>query len=210
MRRNYILQAFFSTAIILCFCACGDHSKNNTAAGSDTGKTAASQPAASTNTNTTAQPVYKKPSPAESKFKELRIDAFTITPHDLKTSAPVSEDVVYGVIFDQENNGEITTLATYQNGDIALYLSTGSVKKLKGSEAPKFVALAQTYLDKATKAHDTFVPAKGMVKFYLLTNKGIYVADESVKNLTAHTSAWAAIYDEGNKIIKQAKLAAGK
>jgi hypothetical protein len=206
------VNTLFIGATALCLTACGDHSKNNntTNAGSGAVTATASAPATQNATPVTAKPVYKKPTPAESKFNDMRVTAFTVTPTELKITVPTNKDVVYGVIFDQEADRVITTVAAYQNGDMALYINNGATKKLKGTEAAKFTALAQTYLDKTTKAHDTSVPAKGSVKFYLLTNKGIYVADEPVKNIADHTSAWAAMFDEGNKITVQLKKAVKK
>jgi hypothetical protein len=203
-----LLNTLFISATAICLTACGNHSKNDTTTATDSGTvtTTATAPATQNTTPATARPVYKKPTPAETKFNDMRVTAFTVTPTELKITVPADKDVVYGVIFDQEADGVITTAAAYQNGDMALYINNGATKKLQGPEATKFTALAQTYLDKASKAHDTSVPAKGSVKFYLLTNKGIYVADEAVKNIADHTSAWAAMFDEGNKISAQIKL----
>jgi hypothetical protein len=206
MRLKPTLHILVTAAVIACLAACGNQSKKSNDTNADSAKTdVAKATKDTTNTASTAAapvPGYKAPTPTERKFNEQRVTAFTITPNDLKITVPVNKDVVYGVIFDREINGAITTLAAYQNGDASIYYSSGQTRKIKGnSPAATFVTHAQQYLDKAAKARTTAAPEKGMIKFYLLTNKGIYVADETVKNLTAHTSPWAALFDEGNKVL---------
>ena len=210
MRLKPTLQILVTAIVIICLAACGNRSKKSNDTNADSTKAEVAKTAKettnATNIATAPVPGYKAPTPTERKFNEQRVTAFTITPNDLKIAVPVNKDVVYGVIFDREINGAITTLAAYQNGDAGIYYSTGQARKIKGSSpAETFVTHAQQYLDKATKAHDTAIPEKGMVKFYLLTNKGIYVANEPVKNLTDHTSPWAALFDEGNKVLVSTK-----
>jgi hypothetical protein len=210
MKLDHTIKLLVTCTVIICLTACGNHSKKSNDTNADSTKPDVAKTTKETTnvTNIATAPVpgYKVPTPAESKFNEQRVTAFTITPNDLKITVPVNKDVVYGVIFDQEVNGAITTLAAYQNGDAGVYYSSGKTGKVKGNTlAVKFVTDAQQYLDKTTKAHATAAPEKGMVKFYLLTNKGIYVADEAIKNLNGHTSPWAAMFDEGNKVLANLK-----
>jgi hypothetical protein len=202
MRLKPTLHILVTAVVITCLAACSNQSKKSNDTSADSAKTDVAKTTNAASTATAPVPGHKAPTPTERKFNEQRVTAFTITPNDLKITVPVNKDVVYGVIFDRETKGAITTLAAYQNGDASIYYSSGQTRKIKGnSPAATFVTHAQQYLDKAAKARTTAAPEKGMIKFYLLTNKGIYVADETVKNLTAHTSPWAALFDEGNKVL---------
>jgi len=190
--------------------ACGNHPKQNTetstAVKDSTVDSAKAQPATAQKAVTAPSGPIKTRMPKQDKFADQRLNAFTVVPNELNIQIPRDKEVVYGIIIDQENAGAITTLACYQNGKTTLYQSKGStVQKKADNDAIQLVTQAKPLLDKAAKAHDTSIPAAGMVKFYLLTNKGIYVATEDMKNITAHTSPWTGLFEQANKVIDRLK-----
>ncbi|NTV41414.1 MAG: hypothetical protein HGA61_04035 [Candidatus Moranbacteria bacterium] len=85
-------------------------------------------------------------------------------------------------------SGAIATIVSYQTGDASLYLSSGGgvigggQHQNVNSAAKQFVSLSQTFLDKTTKTETTPLPLTDEVKFYLLTNKGVFVGQEQMKN----------------------------
>lgn len=103
--------------------------------------------------------------------------------------------------------GAIVTTVAYQTGDASLYLSSGGgvigggQHQNVNSAAKQWVTLAQTFLDKTTKTETTPLPGEDVVKFYLLTNKGVYVGQEQMKNLENNSSSWFKLFEEANSVL---------
>jgi hypothetical protein len=146
----------------------------------------------------------------ENAFEDLRNIAFTIPPEQLGViSILPGKTFVYGIIMDWGINGATASIVAYQTGDASLYLSSGSgvigggQHENVNSAAKDFVSLAQTFLKKATKTEKTTLPSTDEVQFYLLTNKGVYVGVEQVKNFENNSSPWLKLFKEGNKVLAQ-------
>lgn len=145
----------------------------------------------------------------ENAFEGLRNMAFTATPVQLGLSLPTDKTIVYGVIMDWEMDGATATTVSYQTGDASLYLSSGGGvigggqhQKVK-SAAKQFVSLAQTFLDKTAKTETTPLPSTNEVKFYLLTNKGVFFGQEQMKNFKNNSSSWLKLFEEGNNVLTE-------
>lgn len=118
------------------------------------------------------------------------------------------------------NENKVTTAEktnkTNQTGDASLYVSTGGGVIGSGqhqnvnSASKQFVSLAQKFLDKATKTQVTSLPSTNEVKFYLLTNKGIFVGEEQVKNLDNNSSPWLKLFEEGNNVLTEIRKTSEK
>ena len=106
-------------------------------------------------------------------------------------------------------NGVTATTVSYQTGDASLYLSSGGAVIGGGQHqnvnnaAKQFVSLAQTFLDRTHKTEIASLPATDEVKFYLLTNKGTYAGQETMKNLENNSSSWLALFEGGNKVLTE-------
>lgn len=152
----------------------------------------------------------------ENAFEELRNMAFTVTPEQLEFSLPTDKTVVYGVIMDWEMGGATATTVCYQTGDASLYLSSGGgvigggQHQNVNSAAKQFVTLAQSFLDKTTKTETTPLPATNEVKFYFLTNKGVFAGQETMKNFENNSSIWLELFEEGNNVLTQLRLTTEK
>ena len=105
--------------------------------------------------------------------------------------------------------GTTATTVSYQTGDASLYLSSGGgvigggQHQNVNSAAKQFVTLAQTFLDKTAKTETKPLPATDEVKFYLLTNKGVFVGQETMKNFENKSSSWLKLFEEGNNVITE-------
>lgn len=180
--------------ILFYISACGNQSKVN-------------------NKNLISDQDTSKPKTQESKenaFEDLRNIAFTIPPEQLGViSILPDKTVVYGIIMDWGMNGATASIVAYQTGDASLYLSSGGgvigggQHENVNSAAKDFVSLAQTFLKKATKTEKTTLPSTDEVQFYLLTNKGVYVGMEQVKNFENNSSPWLKLFEEGNKVLAE-------
>ena len=98
---------------------------------------------------------------------------------------------------------------SFMTGDASVYMSAGGAILAGGHllevvpEAKRFVQLAQTFLDESEKASTTPLPSTNEVKFYLLTNNGIYVGEEQMRNLENGSSHWIGLFDHGNNVISK-------
>ncbi|MFZ4726855.1 MAG: hypothetical protein ACOYMD_15585 [Paludibacter sp.] len=145
----------------------------------------------------------------ENAFEGLRNMAFTSTPEQLGLALPIDKTIVYGVIMDWEMDGATATTVSYQTGDASLYLSSGGGVIGGGQHqnvnraARQFVSLAQTFLDKTSKTETTPLPSTDEVNFYLLTNKGVFVGQEQMKNFDNNSSSWIKLFEEGNNVLTE-------
>lgn len=160
-----------------------------------------------------------KPKVQKSKknaFGDLRNIAFTISPEQLGLSLSTNKTVVYGIIMDWGINEATASIVAYQTGDASLYLSSGGGTIGGGQHqnvnnaAKNFVSLAQTFLEKTTKAEKTTLPSTDEVKFYLLTNNGIYVGMEQMKNFENNSSPWLKLFEEGNNVLAELHKTSGE
>ncbi len=140
-------------------------------------------------------------------YENLRKVALHVSAADLKIAVPDSETLVYGVVMDW-NMGDVTaTLATYINGAANMYLSTGGGVSGAGMDtgiaeaASELVTFTQDFAGRALPVSTTDLPPAGCVRFYLLTNKGIYAAQEQMKHFDDDTSAWLPVFEQANSII---------
>jgi len=150
---------------------------------------------------------------AENPFEGLRNLAISTTPEQLQLDLPMDETIVFGVVMDWGiDRGAIATTVAYQTGDASLYLSSGGgiigggQHQNVNDAAKQFVRLSQTFLINASQTQTTPLPETDSVKFYFLTNKGIYVSQEQVKNFEDHSSPWLDLFEEGNKVLTELQL----
>ena len=153
---------------------------------------------------------------SENRYQDLRNMALSVTPEQLQLSQPAEQTKVFGVIMDWDIGGGIATFVSFETGDASMYLSSGGgVIGGSGHEnvinaAKAFVMKAQTYLDKASKIDTTPLPDRNCVRFYFLTNKGKYSAQENLQNIENNTSIWLPLFEEGNKVITELRLTTDK
>lgn len=153
---------------------------------------------------------------SKSRYQDLRNMAFNVTPEQLQLSIPSDQAKVFGVIMDWDIGDGVVSLISYGTGDASMYLSSGGGVIGGGqhenvSKASKeFVSKAQNYLDKSLKTDTSLLPDKNCVKFYFLTNKGKFVAQETMNNIENNSSEWLDFFEEGNKVISELRLTTEK
>lgn len=148
----------------------------------------------------------------DNRYMGLRNMALNVTPEQLKLSLPADQTILFGVVMDWEIGDGTMSLITYQTGDASMYLSSGggvigggqhqSVNKV----SKEFVSLSQKYLDKSLKTDLTPLPEKDGLKFYFLTNKGKFVALETIENIENKTSKWLELFESANNVITELRL----
>jgi len=142
-----------------------------------------------------------------SAYDGLRRLALLVTPAQLKLTIPDSETLVYGVVMDCNVGDAIVTLSAYITGAVSMYFSSGGGKTGGGMTpeiaevAVDFVTTAQDYLGRAIQVTATEPPLAGCVRFYLLTNHGIFVAQEQLIFLENNSSPWLPLFEKGNEVV---------
>jgi hypothetical protein len=149
---------------------------------------------------------------ADDAMEGLRNMALTTTPEQLGLTLSSGSTTVFGVIMDIGMDKGAATITSYQTGDASLYLSTGGgilgggKNESVSNVAKQFVSLAQKFIDKVTKSDSMELPLSGSVKFYLLTNMGVYVGEDFIKNFENHSSVWTEMFNEGNNVLTALRM----
>jgi len=163
--------------------------------------------------NVSKPKIYKT---EENTYPELRQVAFSINPEKLGLNFENDKTIVYGVIMDWEMGGATASTISYATGDASLYLSSGGgvigggQHQNVSSAAKQFVSVAQKYLGKAQKTETSQLPDQNEIKFYLLTNKGIYLGIEKMENFENNSSEWMELFESGNKVLSELRTVSSK
>lgn len=149
------------------------------------------------------------PAPDANSYEGVRNLALKVTPAQLKLTIPPSETFVYGVVMDWDMGEMITTLAAYITGAASTCFSSGGVvagggvNPAVGEAAVDFVTFAQDFVYRAIAVTTTDLPAKGCVRFYFLTNQGIFAAQEQTRHFEDNTSPWLHLFAKGSIVINE-------
>jgi hypothetical protein len=170
-------------------------------------------------TNDTVQPDTTKQSmqdTVENPYVGLRKMAFEVTPEQLGLTLESTKTVVYGVIMDWGLSGGTASTVAYSTGDASLYLSSGGGVVGGGQHAQinlsakQFVKTAQTYIHNAVLVTSAPLPVLNQVRFYFLTNKGVFGMDDNVENISGGYSTLKNLFDDGNEVMTGLRKTAEK
>jgi len=148
----------------------------------------------------------------DNAYQGLRNMALGVTPEQLQITLPPDQTKVYGVVMDWDLGDGIATLVSFSTGDASMYLSSGGGLIGGGHHenvsiaAKAFVDKTEQYLNKSIKIDSTPLPYKNCVRFYFMTNKGKFTAQEDLKNFENKSSLWLPLFEEGNKVISELRI----
>jgi len=161
-------------------------------------------------------PTENTPEQQENPFNGLRDMALNVTPEQLGIETAPEETRVFGMVMDWDLGGDIATVSAYKTGDASMYLSSGGgvigggqYENVRAAVSP-YIALGQEFLLKTEKTATTPLPAPGCVRFYFLTNDGIYAAQERMQNLENESSEWLTLFEAANKVLTELRLTTEK
>ena len=86
------------------------------------------------------------------------------------------------------------------------WLIGGSGHQNIKNAAIAFIDKAGNFLDKTSKTDTTPLPNKNCIKFYFLTNNGIFVGQEQMINIENSSSKWLDLFEESNKVISEIRI----
>lgn len=165
------------------------------------------------NGNISAQNSQDTTRPRETKLDEnpyegLKRLAYSTQYNQLNLPTAGDNEILYGTIMDWDYEGKaIITLVSFKTGDVSLYFSTGAAIIGVGQHdnikqaGKEFIQKAETLLPSANNVDTALTSESGVVKFYLMTNKGKYTIKDKVANIYNHTSQLSNMFDDANKII---------
>jgi hypothetical protein len=140
-------------------------------------------------------------------YESQRAVALSVSAAQLKLYVPDTTTFVFGVVMDCNTGDAIVTLAAYITGATSMFFSTGGGRTAGGKNpfaaeaAAQLVDAAQAYIGRAISVTVIGLPLKGCVRFYLLTNLGIYAAQEHLVFLEDGTSPWLHLFELANDVI---------
>jgi hypothetical protein len=147
--------------------------------------------------------------PITSDYFQLRSMALSIPAQDVDPNLPADKTTVYGVVLDLNMGKGIATLTAFKTGDASIYASAGGGvvggiehENVKAASI-KFVNTANQYVSKMQRSDSLSLPPNGVAQFCLLTNKGKYVAQESLLKLQDKTSPYMELFMEANKVMSE-------
>ena len=147
-------------------------------------------------------------------YEQTRVAALSVTPDQLGLNIPQGAIKVYGVVMDWDMSGTILTLTAYINGAANAVLSSGAAVVGGGKnpavaeEASEFVLVAQNYINKTLHVTTSGLPAPGTVRFNLLTNQGVYAAQELLSAINDNSSPWIGLFFRGSMLLDEIKKTA--
>lgn len=146
----------------------------------------------------------------EKMFDEMRNAALSSNPREIGIkNLPEKEIAVFGMVMEMGYEGGAATVVAYQTGDASVYYSEGG-GFMNGASHPEinkaakdFVYFAQGYVKHAAATASSELPGPNTVNFYFLTNKGKFLARESIEKLGTDVSPWTPLFKEGNRLITE-------
>ena len=141
-------------------------------------------------------------------YLQLRNAAFNATPEELRLTVE-REDTPFGVLMEQDHDGQTTTLTAFASGDASLYFSTGGGMiggvghESIAAAANRIVQEADHALDLMRPVTDFFRPSGEDVYFYVLTRGDVYFAHATRRALENSQHALAKLFQAANAVITE-------
>lgn len=142
-------------------------------------------------------------------YLEMRNALLDINPAEFGMKKSDGINQVFGIIMDLNQGDSVVTVSAYKTGDISVYSSSGmlymggvQVPRFKNmaldfvSKSQKFISLSKNYVDKN-------LPESGFVKFYFITNNGIYEYQDELVSINQDLSDWTVLIETSKKIVDE-------
>jgi hypothetical protein len=145
----------------------------------------------------------------EGAYMRLRLEALgtvaarLVLPADFKPTDP------YGVMMEMGIPNSVVTLVCFADGDARLYYKTGggmvggisheTVRKA----AQDFTAMSRKVLGRMTKATEFPVPASDRVRFYVLTQRGVFTTETDRQALGENPTDLSTLFYSGQEVVSQ-------
>jgi hypothetical protein len=137
-------------------------------------------------------------------YAHLRGLALGQTAAELGLEPADSERTAYGAVMDWSSDDWTATLAAFRTGDVSLYLSNGG-GVIGGRDHAEVreagFACAQSHLAAMRRTTEFPRPAPANCRFFVLTNRGVFMADDTEQALASGASPLADLGSAGQKAL---------
>jgi len=152
----------------------------------------------------------KPQSQTRKTYLGLRNSALKASRAEIGLVHDYSGDLPWGAVMDWGMENGTTTVVAFSDGTASVYLSSGggSIGGGQSHESTRKAAkdMVTAAVECREKTHATTVcplPRSGEVFFYLLTDKGVFTASATVKELMSHTHPLSRIGDAAQNVISR-------
>jgi len=149
---------------------------------------------------------------AAAMSRTLREKALAVTAADLGLEPGGARPNVWGVLMEMGYPQAVASLATFADGSVSLYISTGGgvigagEHKPVRDEAEKFLMVVQENLAEFLPTEQTPLPKEGRVRFYVRTHAGTLTAEADEKLLGNRLHKLSPVFLAGHAVITQMRL----
>ncbi len=144
----------------------------------------------------------------------LRNSALHLSRAEIGIPPAPSPDEPWGVMMDWGMDDGAATVVAFSDGNASVYLSSGGgfIGGGQSDEAVRKAAkdMVAVAAECRSQTHPTKVyplPKNGDVSFYLLTDKGVFSASATVKDLMSHSHPLSRLGDAAQNVITQYRRA---
>ena len=156
-----------------------------------------------------SDPEAYRPEPMYTRLREM---ALRVAPGDIGLMTPIAGDEVWGVLMETGYPEAVATLVALADGTVSLYVSTGGgIIGLGPHDGPRRVAwellgLAPLFLKYCRAATSFPLPARGHVRFHLLTGHGAVSAEAPEEGLGGGGLPLSPLFLKAHELIHQIRL----
>ncbi|MEZ6048963.1 MAG: hypothetical protein R3C11_25980 [Planctomycetaceae bacterium] len=122
-------------------------------------------------------------------------------------SSESAGNVIHGVMMETGYENAVVTLVAIADGTISLYFSSGGGVIGAGAHQPveevgkQFRHLATKFMSAMTKTETYPLPTPGNVRFYVLTNRGVYTLEAVEQDLGHHRHECSPLFHKAHHLI---------
>lgn len=164
------------------------------------------QPASSQDKKPAASPTPAQaasPAPAAA-MKGLRDRILVSSPQEVGLSGEDAKAEVWGVLMEMALPAGVGTVVSVRDGTASLYTNTGG-GVLGGhsarEQAKQFVAEAAKHLARMKPVKTFPYPEVGRVRFYALTQDGVFTAEAGEEELMTERHALSTLFRAGHEVL---------
>jgi hypothetical protein len=145
-------------------------------------------------------------------YESLRAKALNMTPEDLGLDVHGGDLVAHGVVMDWTVGSDVVTVVSFATGDASLYFSWGGgviggfAHENVQQAAKAFVNSAGTFIEKMQPAQDHSTPRPGLVRFFVVTNRGVITAEAQERDLDEQGHELSSLFHAGQDVVTQLRL----
>jgi hypothetical protein len=149
-------------------------------------------------------------------YQKLRNQLLNLDPEQVNITPTPEFPNAWACLMEFILSNSVVTLAAVVDGTASIYFSSGGGILGSGNHNPvgeaarKMVSVAETVLDIMEPAGDFPLPAKGSIRFFVLTHDGVFTAECPETEIVIRKHKLSGLYTAGENLITQIRLVSDK